>query len=362
MPDGRTLFERACRGERGERVPVWIMRQAGRYLPEYRKLRESVDFLTATKTPEIAARITLQPMERFPLDAAILFSDIMTPLEGMGVEIRFAPGPVIDDPVRTVEAARALRVLDPAEGTPFVLDALGIVRSELGRDAALIGFAGAPFTLFCYLVEGGGSKDFMEARRFLRSQPEAARDLLALLGRSMARYLAAQARAGADALMIFDSWVGLLDPGTYRRFVLPVMKEMVAALQAEGRPVIYFANGGAALLADVRETGADVLGIDWTIPLDRAVREIGPRAVVQGNLDPSALYASREELGTAIDRVIERGAGAAGHVFNLGHGIHRHTDPDQVAFLVDRVHERSAAMAEGSGGSGPTTPTGAPKT
>lgn len=343
MPEGRTLFERACRGERGERVPVWIMRQAGRYLPEYRALRETVDFLTATKTPEIAARITLQPMERFPLDAAILFADIMTPLEGMGASVEFTPGPSIARPVRSVAEARALRDLDPEESTPYVLEALRIVRAELGRDRALIAFAGAPFTLFCYLVEGGGSKDFMEARRFLRAEPDAATQLLELLGTSMAAYLVAQARAGADALMLFDSWVGLLAPDSYRRFALPVIRRTVDEVRAEvDRPILYFANGGATLLEAVAETGADVIGIDWTLPLSRAVERLGAEAVVQGNLDPAALFAPRGELEAAVDAVLDEGATARAHVFNLGHGIHRATDPDRVALLVERVWERSS--------------------
>jgi len=344
MPDGRTLFERACRGERGERVPVWIMRQAGRYLPEYRALRETVDFLTATKTPELAARITLQPMERFPLDAAILFADIMTPLEGMGASVEFTPGPSIARPVRSVAEARALRDLDPEESTPYVLEALRIVRAELARDRALIAFAGAPFTLFCYLVEGGGSKDFMEARRFLRAEPDAATQLLELLGTSMAAYLVAQARAGADALMLFDSWVGLLAPDSYRRFALPVIRRTVDEVRAEvDRPILYFANGGATLLEAVAESGADVIGIDWTLPLSRAVERLGAEAVVQGNLDPAALFAPRGELEAAVDAVLDEGATARAHVFNLGHGIHRATDPDRVALLVERVWERSPA-------------------
>ncbi|GMV05022.1 MAG: uroporphyrinogen decarboxylase [Gemmatimonadota bacterium] len=343
MPEGKTLFERACRGERGEHAPVWIMRQAGRYLPEYRKLREEVDFLTATKTPEIAARITLQPMERFPLDAAILFSDIMTPLEGMGVGLDFDPGPVLEKPIRTAADARTLRPLDPEEDTGFVLEAIRQIRAELSPDRALIGFAGAPFTLFCYLVQGGGSKDFMEARSFLRLETGAATELLRLLGDSMVRYLTAQARAGADAVMLFDSWVGLLGPDSYRRFVLPLMRSVVAEVRVEtGVPVIYFANGGATLLSDVKEVGADVVGVDWTMPLSRAVAQLGSDAVVQGNLDPAALFAPRDELDAAVKAVLAEGASARAHVFNLGHGIHRTTDPDQVAFLVDRVHEHSA--------------------
>lgn len=343
MPEGRTLFERACRGERGERVPIWVMRQAGRYLPEYRALREKVDFLTSTKTPEIAAEITLQPMRRFGLDAAILFADIMTPLEGMGVALEFAPGPVIAEPIRTAGQLDALRTLDPQRDTPFVLDALRMVRAELSADRALVAFSGAPFTLLCYLVQGGGSKDFMEARSFLRAEPDAAARLLDLLADSMARYLVAQARAGADVLMLFDSWVGLLSPSTYERVVVPGLRRVIAEVRAQvDRPIIYYPNGGATLLDVAGTLGADVVGIDWTLPLSRAVTALGPTAVVQGNLDPAALYANRVELAGEIDSVLEEGRAARAHVFNLGHGIHRTTDPDQVAFLVDRVHERSA--------------------
>ncbi len=342
MAEVPTLLERTCRGQRGPRPPIWIMRQAGRYLPEYREMRKRVDFGTATRTPEIAARLTLQPVERFPLDAAILFSDIMTPLEGMGVALEYAPGPVLRQPIRAPEGVRALHPLDPEEGTPFVLEALGLVRAELRPEVALIGFAGAPFTLFCYLVQGAGSKDFAEARIFLRREPEASVELLGLLGRAMARYLVAQARAGADVLMLFDSWVGLLGPETYRRFVLPVLRDTVAALRAEvDRPVIYFAQGASTLLGEVAEIGADVVGIDWTLPLSRAVRDLGGGVVLQGNLDPAALFAPRKELAAAADRVLAEGASAAAHVFNLGHGIHPATDPDRVAFLVDHVRERS---------------------
>jgi uroporphyrinogen decarboxylase len=315
------------------------MRQAGRYLPEYRKLRETVDFLTATKTPELAARITLQPMERYPMDAAILFSDIMTPLEAMGVDLDFDPGPVIRNPVRSAADVRNLRVCDPAEGTPFVLEALRLVRNELSADRALIGFAGAPFTLFSYVVQGGGSKDFMEARAFLRSEPHAAGELLDLLASSTTDYLVAQAEAGADALMLFDSWIGLLGPDTYRRLVLPLMRRVVSDIRSRvDRPVIYFPNGGANLLEDVRSIGADVIGVDWTLPLSRAVRLLGEEAVVQGNLDPAALFAPQDELERAARSVLDEGRSAAAHIFNLGHGIHRGTDPDRLAALVELVH------------------------
>jgi uroporphyrinogen decarboxylase len=315
------------------------MRQAGRYLPEYRKLRETVGFLTATKTPELAARITLQPVERYPLDAAILFSDIMTPLEAMGVDLDFDPGPVIRNPVRSAADVRRLRVCDPAEGTPFVLETLRLVRSELSDDRALIGFAGAPFTLLCYVVQGHGSKDFMQARAFLWQEPAAARELLDLLARSTTDYLVAQAQAGADALMLFDSWVGLLGPDTYRKLVLPLMRRVVSEIRSRvDRPLIYFPNGGAHLLEDVRSIGADVVGIDWTLPLSHAARRLGAGAVVQGNLDPAALFAPPDELDRAAGSVLDEGRSAAAHIFNLGHGIHRSTDPDRLARLVDVVH------------------------
>ena len=347
MSDVATLFERACRGERGARPPVWIMRQAGRYLPEYRALRERVDFLTATTTPDLAAEVTLQPMRRFDLDAAILFADIMTPLEGMGVDIRFEPGPVIERPVRSPQDARNLRALDPEESVPFVCEALRLVRAELHSERALIAFAGAPFTLLCYLVEGSGSKDFMEARRFLAAEPEAAHALLDLLAVSMARYLVAQARAGADALMLFDSWAGLLPPPTYRRFVLPAVRRVIDDVRAAvDRPVVYYASGCATLASAFAETGADVFGVDWSIPLSRAVEALGADRVVQGNLDPAALFAPTDALGSAIDAVVEGGLTARSHIFNLGHGVHRATDPDRIAFLVDRV--RGAAVEVGA--------------
>jgi uroporphyrinogen decarboxylase len=342
MPEQATVFEKALAGEARSHTPIWIMRQAGRYLPEYRALREKVDFLTATKTPELAAEITLQPMRRFQLDAAILFSDIMTPLEGMGVPIEFKPGPVIERPIRSAADAAALRPLDPEETVPFVAESVKLVRAELRPDAALIGFAGAPFTLFCYLVEGGGSKEFMEPRRFLRAEPEAATGVLRLLGESMARYLLAQAKAGANALMLFDSWVGLLGIDLYRQHVLPVLQETVAAIRAgTDLPLIYFPNGGSHLLEAVGELDVDVVGVDWTLPLSGARAVLGSDRVLQGNLDPSALYAPRTELASAADVVLEEARGSRGHVFNLGHGINRFTDPDQVAFLVDHVHERS---------------------
>ena len=337
-------FLAACRCEPVAYTPVWIMRQAGRYLPEYRKIREEVDFLTLTKTPELAVEVTLQPVRRFGMDAAILFSDIMTPVEGMGVTLGFAPGPVIETPIRSLAQVEALRVpdpRDPEEGVPFVLETVRLLSEALPVSAPLIGFAGAPFTLFCYLVQGGGSKTFSEAKAFLFAEPEASHRLLKKLADTMVRYLEAQAAAGAKALMIFDSWAGLLGPEQYREFAFPAVRRMIDALRPLDVPLIYFPNQGATLLETVRECRADVVGIDWRLPLSDARRILGDDTAVQGNLDPAALFAPRDELARQIDRVLEDAGGVPGHVFNLGHGIERTTNPDAVAFLVHRVHEVS---------------------
>ncbi len=335
------VFLRACRCEPVERTPVWIMRQAGRYLPEYRAVRAKVDFLTLTKTPELAAEVTLQPIRRYDMDAAILFSDIMTPIEGMGIDLDFDPGPVIRAPIRSAADVHALRVADPEETTPFVLETIRILRRELPSSAPLIGFGGAPFTTFCYAVQGKGSKTFHEAKAFLFSEPETARMLLDKLADTTARYLGAQAEAGAQALMIFDSWAGILAPHEYRRFALPAVQRVVAALKEHDVPLLYFPHQGATLLAAAAESGADVIGIDWRLPLADARAILGPQLAVQGNLDPAALFAPRAELARQIDRVLESAGPAPGHIFNLGHGIERTTEPDAVAFLVDRVHEQT---------------------
>ena len=331
-------FLAACRRRPVPHTPVWIMRQAGRYLPEYRKIRSQVDFLTLTKTPELAAEVTLQPVRRFGMDAAILFSDIMTPVEGMGVKLDFNPGPVIETPIRSLAQVDALRIPDPEEGVPFVLETVRMLSEALPREAPLIGFAGAPFTLFCYLIQGSGSKTFAEAKGFLFAEPEASRRLLEKLAETMVLYLEAQARAGAKALMIFDSWAGLLGPEQYAEFAFPAVKRIIDALRPLDVPLIYFPNQGATLLETVRESGADVVGIDWRLSLSRARAILGDEVAVQGNLDPTALFAPRDVLGKEVDRVLDEAGTAPGHIFNLGHGIERTTDPDAVAFLVDRVH------------------------
>ena len=334
-------FLAACRSEPTSHTPVWIMRQAGRYLPEYRAIRKTVDFLTLTKTPELAAEVTLQPTRRFALDAAILFSDIMTPVEGMGVSLDFSPGPVVTNPIRDAARIEELRVPNPEESVPFVLETVRAVVGALPKDVPLIGFAGAPFTLFCYLVEGRGSKTFSTAKSFLFAEPEASHQLLEKLADTMALYLGAQAAAGARALMIFDSWAGLLGPEQYRRFALPAVARVIEALKPLDLPLIYFPNQGATLLEDVATVDIDVVGVDWRLPLSKVRSLLGSRIAVQGNLDPAALFAPHDELKSQIDSVLAEAGGQPGHVFNLGHGIERTTDPDAVALLVDYVHERT---------------------
>jgi uroporphyrinogen decarboxylase len=334
-------FLTAARGGIPHRTPVWIMRQAGRYLPEYRKIREGVDFLTLTKTPDLAAEVTLQPIRRFGMDAAILFSDIMTPVEGMGVPVRFDVGPVVDPPVRSASAVERLIVPDPEESVPFVLETIRILSQELPQDVPLIGFAGAPFTLMCYLVEGRGSKTFPEARAFLHREPEAARLLLDKLADTNLRYLRAQVDAGARALMIFDSWAGLLSEAMYRDFVRPAVERMLSGLDDLGVPRIYFPNLGGHLLPSVADLSADVVQVDWRVPLSTARSILGTDIALQGNLDPTALFAPPAQLCALADTVLEEAGTMGGHIFNLGHGIERTTDPDQVARLVDHLRQRS---------------------
>jgi uroporphyrinogen decarboxylase len=357
-PAVSSVFVNACLRRVVPYTPVWIMRQAGRYLPEYRELRSRVDFATLTRSAELAAEVTLQPVKRFPLDAAILFSDIMTPLQGMGVALDFEPGPVIREPIHTRAQVDALPALVPERDVPFVLDAIRMVRRAAPRKVPLIGFAGAPFTLLCYLVSGRPSKEFAPARVFLYSQPEAAEALIDRLADAMAAYLAAQAAAGAQALMLFESWAGLLGPREFRRFALRGARRTLTALRrALGRdgappsgghagpdarvPLIYYANQGSTSFESISTLEADVIGVDWRIPLGAARRMLGPLKALQGNLDPAALFAPRAELERQIDVVLDEARFAPSHIFNLGHGIWPDTDPDAVARMIDYVHEKT---------------------
>jgi uroporphyrinogen decarboxylase len=340
---GTPVFLAACRRQEVPHTPIWIMRQAGRYLPEYRALRAQAGFETMTRTPAYAAEVTLQPLRRFPLDAAILFSDIMTPLTGMGIDIRFDPAPVVREPIRTMAQVEALPRLDPERDVPFVTETVRLVRAGLPASAALIGFAGGPFTLACYLVSGGPSKEFGTARAFLYAQPQAAQALLAALADAMAGYLAAQAAAGAQALMLFESWGGLLDPAVYSRFALAAARRTFAQLRrtTPGVPLIYYLHGGAHLVHTLADLDADVIGVDWRSPLSQVRQILGPGKAVQGNLDPAALFAPDEELERQAQVVLDEAGPLPGHIFNLGHGIWPDTSPEAVARLVDYVHSAS---------------------
>jgi uroporphyrinogen decarboxylase len=342
-----TLFERACRQERVERAPVWIMRQAGRYLPEYRALRAKADFLACCRTPELACEITLQPVRRLDVDAAILFSDILVPLPAMGVEVTFDPGPHLAQPVRSAQDVAALRVPDAREATPFVLDAIRMVRAALPPAVPLIGFAGAPFTMATYLVEGGGSKHFEAIKGLLFSDPATAHALLATCADTVASLLAEQVRAGAQAAMLFDTWAGLLGPADYRAFALPYVRRVfdrvaeVAAQLGLDVPRIYYAGNAGGWLPACQLTGATVVGLDWRMDLAPARAQLGPALAVQGNLDPAVLLGPPAVIRQRARAVLDQ-AGPVGHIFNLGHGILPQTPPDHARVLVDAVREESS--------------------
>ncbi|MEJ2027094.1 MAG: uroporphyrinogen decarboxylase, partial [Limibacillus sp.] len=329
-------FLDACRGNPVPFTPVWVMRQAGRYLPEYRAIREKVDFLTLTKTPDLAAEVTLQPIRRFGMDAAILFSDIMTPVEGMGIQLDFAPGPVIGNPVRSPEDVDRLSVADPYETVPFVMETIRILREELPVSAPLIGFAGAPWTLFCYAVEGKGSKTFIGAKSFLFAEPAAGQTLLAKLADTMIAYLRAQAEAGAQALMIFDSWAGALPVRALRQWSLEPLKRIVAALKARHPevPVILFPRGAGLLYLDfAAESGAEGLSLDSNLPPAWAAEALSPQVTLQGNLDPLYLVAGGSAMDAAAEEILSAFEQRP-FIFNLGHGVVPQTPPENVERLL----------------------------
>jgi len=333
-------FLRACRFERVDCTPVWFMRQAGRYLKEYRQIRERYGLLEMFKTPELAAEVTLQPVRALGVDAAIVFADILLPLEAMGIELEFAPGegPVIHNPVRTRADAEALRVPDPEAELQFVLETLRMVRAELDAGTALIGFAGAPFTLASYMIEGGSSHSYVATKSLMYSDPGTWEILMSKLAEMLTGYVLAQAAAGAQAIQIFDSWVGCLGPADYRACVLEHSRRVFDALGARGVVSIHFGTGTGDLLPLMRQAGGDVLGIDWRTPLDVAWRRVGPEVALQGNLDPATLLGPREIIEERAREILERVAGREGHIFNLGHGVLPPTPVDSVKALVDFVH------------------------
>jgi len=332
-------------------TPVWMMRQAGRYLPEYRATRAKAgDFLTLCKTPELACEVTLQPIERFPLDAAILFSDILTVPDAMGLGLYFAEneGPRFSDPVRSGQAIEALSVPDPEAELGYVMDAVRLIRQELAGRVPLIGFSGSPWTLATYMVEGGSSKDFATIKRMLYEEPQLLHRLLEKLADAVTAYLNAQIAAGAQAVMIFDTWGGALTPAAYKEFSLAYMTRIIAGLQRTPgpmrTPVILFTKGGAQWLESMADSGADALGIDWTCDIADARQRVGDRVALQGNLDPCVLYASPERIRAEVQRVLQGFGSGSGHVFNLGHGIHPKIEPDHAAAMIAAVHEFSRSL------------------
>lgn len=334
-------FLRACRLQDVDRTPVWFMRQAGRYLPEYRELREGRDVLAMCRAPDLALELTLQPLRRMPVDAAILFSDIMVPVAEMGASVRIEPGvgPVVDSPLRSREDISRLRRLEPDSTVPHTLEAIRLLRKEL--TVPLIGFAGGPFTLASYLVEGGPSRRCERTKALMHADEEAWAELMETLGSSMLAYLRAQVEAGAQALQVFDSWAGALDPEDYTHFVLPTMREIFGGLVDLDVPTIHFGVGTGELLSLLRDAGPSVVGLDWRVPLHLGWERVGFDVAVQGNLDPAVCLAPWEAVETKALNVLRRAAGRTGHVFNLGHGVLPDTSPDTLARLVDLVHERT---------------------
>jgi uroporphyrinogen decarboxylase len=337
-------FLRACRREAVDRTPVWFMRQAGRYLPEYRALRQKHTLLTLCRTPELAVEATLQPVRILGVDAAILFSDLLLPLEPLGIPFEFqvGEGPVILKPVRAAADVAALRRFEPREDLAPVLEAIRLLRRELEGNVPLIGFAGAPFTLASYAIEGGHSTAFALTKSLMYGDPAAWHRLAGLLAAMAGDYLRAQVEAGAQALQLFDSWVGALDEADYREFALPHVRAVFEALRGTGVPVIHFGTGTGHLLAAQREAGGDVIGLDWRLPLDEGWRRAGDGVAVQGNLDPALLLGPRARLIERVDDVLRRAGGRAGHIFNLGHGVLPTTPVENVRAVVERVHEVTA--------------------
>jgi uroporphyrinogen decarboxylase len=336
------LLVRACRRETVERTPVWFMRQAGRSLPEYRKLRERYGLFEIVAEPELCAEVTLQPVRRHDVDAAVMFTDIMFPVLGMGVEVDLVEsvGPVVSQPIRTRADVERLSVPEPEESVPTILEAVRLVRSALRDDQAVVGFCGGPFTVAGYLVEGKPSREFANVKQMMYREPETWRALMEKLADSFAAYVSAKARVGADVIQVFDSWVGALSPQDYVEFVAPYSARIFSALDV---PSIHFGTGTATLLPDMAAAGGDVIGLDWRIPLDRGWAEVGEGRGVQGNLDPAVLLGPWERIEAATRDILGRAGGRPGHVFNLGHGVPPNTDPAVLGRLRELVHESTLA-------------------
>lgn len=334
-------FLRACRRQSVDATPVWFMRQAGRYLPEYRKIREEHEVLSICKNPELCARVTTMPVDVLGVDAAIMFADIMLPLEGMGVklEIQEDIGPVIKEPITNMHSAEELDELDPASDVPFVLEAIRLTKKMLDGRVPLIGFCGAPFTLSSYLIEGRPTRDFAKVKALMYRDEETWHALMEKLSDAMVAYLQAQIDAGVDAIQLFDSWVGCLSPQDYHNYVLPYSKRIFTRLEKSGVPRIHFGTGTSNFLEEMKVAGGDVFSVDWRIPIDIAWQRLGYDVAIQGNLDPAALLAHTKSINSMAGDILRRVRGRRGHIFNLGHGMLPDASPETVAELVKFVHE-----------------------
>ena len=341
------LLVRAARREPVERTPVWFMRQAGRCLEEYRALRERYGILEMARTPELCARVTAMPVDRLGVDAAVLYADIMLPLDGMGVPFRIEPevGPIVDRPVRTAADVAALRIVPAEEATPYLFETIRALRRDLAPEIALVGFAGAPFTLASYLIEGRPSRDLARTKAMLFGEPKLWARLMETLVEVLSRYLRAQVAAGVDVIQLFDSWAGALAPDDYARAVLPYTARIFAALDGLDVPRIHFATGNPLLLPAMAQAGAEAVSVDWRVPLDEAAIHIGPERAIQGNLDPGICLAPFDVVAAGARDVLRRAAGRPGHIFNLGHGVLPQTEADTLARLAALVREETALVA-----------------
>jgi uroporphyrinogen decarboxylase len=343
---GAARFLAACHHNQPDATPIWFMRQAGRCLAQYRELRKRYDILTMAKTPELCAQVTLMPVEQFGVDGAVLYADIMLPLESMGISFEIQPeiGPIIHNPVHTMRDVEALRVIDAEDSTPYVMEAIRLVRNELEGKQAVIGFSGAPFTLACYMIEGRPSRDYALAKSLMYGQPEVWDALMNKLTEVVSRYLVAQINAGVDVVQLFDSWVGALGPSTYQRFVQPYTRKIFETIGQTGTPSIHFGTGTASLLKLMADAGGDVISVDWRVDLEEAWEHIGHDRGIQGNLDPTLLLTSWDVVEQGMYDVLRRANNRPGHIFNLGHGVLADTNPDMLRRLVESVHEITARM------------------
>ncbi len=340
---GVARFMDACNLREPDATPVWFMRQAGRSLAEYRKIRDKHDILTIAKTPELCTEVTLLPVQILGVDGAVLLADIVVPLEGMGISVELRPdvGPIIHNPVRTMKDVEALRIIDADESTGYIMQAIRMVKHELAGKQAVIGFSGSPFTLACYIIEGRPTREYALAKGMMYGQPEVWHALMSKLTEVVSRYLVAQIKAGADVVQVFDSWVGMLSPSTYRKFVKPYVTRIFEDVKRAGAPSIHFGTGAAALIDDMKEAGGDIMSVDWRMDIDDAWAQIGYDRGIQGNLDPAMLLTDWPTIEEGMRDILRRTHNRPGHIFNLGHGVPAPTNPDMLKRLVDAVHEET---------------------